>query len=383
MEILLLTQWILCFITTIYVVLITIYYISWMRLPFFIYKASDVYSTKVSVIIPARNEEENIANCIQDLMKQTFPKQLMEILIIDDASTDNTVAIAKEIIHQHPEFNIKIISLNNLPSMNANKKNAIAIGIRNATGSLMVNTDADCRYSMKWIETMVGYYEKNNAKFISAPVCFMSDYSFFEKMQTLEFMSLIGIGAAAINTGIPMMCNGANIAFERAAYMEVNGDINSEGIASGDDIFLMLKIADKYPQGIHFIKSLDATVYTYAKKTINEFYMQRKRWASKGMKYTNIPITAVAMITYFANLAWLLNLILCIFYPTMIPVFIILTLACMCVEIPFLYALAAFFNRRKLIMIYLPTFIFNIFYVIIIGAMGSIGKYAWKGRIVK
>ena len=368
---------------TIYLFLIIIYYISWKQLKVFIGGVNQSFTTKVSIIIPARNEEDTITNCLNDILYQGYPKHLLEVILIDDNSSDYTNVLIKDFIVKNPILNINLITMTDARNIKAYKKRTIAVGIKKAMGSLMITTDADCRFEKNWINNIVSYYELNHPKFISAPVCFKEEKNFFERMQTLEFISLIGIGAAAINLGKPNMCNGANIAFEKAVYMEVNGYENTEHIASGDDMFLLLKIATKYPTDIHFLKSLDATVYTYPKKNIKEFYQQRKRWASKGMKYNNFSVTAVALITYFANLAWLFNLILVFFYHELFLLFIIQTFARMIVEIIFLFSISSFFKRKELILLYLPTFIFNIFYVIIIGASGSIGGYTWKGRMVK
>jgi len=383
MILLLILKWFQCFFMTIYLFLITIYYFSWRQLPSFINEHKQAFVTKVSIIIPARNEEDNISNCLHDLLQQKYPNDLLEIIIIDDNSSDNTNHIIKDFQSKNPETNIHLITLKDSPLINSYKKRTIAEGITKATGTLMITTDADCRYEKNWIETIVAYYEKYHPKFISAPVCFIEEKPFFERMQTLEFISLIGIGAASINIYKPNMCNGANLAFEKSAYIEVNGYENNTDIASGDDMYLMLKIAKKYPDGIHFLKSKEAVVFTYAKKNISEFYQQRKRWASKGMKYNNFSVTAVAFITYFANLAWLINLMAAFIYSELLPLFIIMTLARMFIEFIFLFSIASFFKRKKLMLLYLPTFFYNIFYVIVIGVMGSVRGYTWKGREVK
>jgi cellulose synthase/poly-beta-1,6-N-acetylglucosamine synthase-like glycosyltransferase len=344
---------------------------------------NESFITKVSAIIPARNEEENIENCLKDFIQQNYPKQLLEIIIVDDNSKDKTTELINKFKTIHPSINIILISLNELQNFSAYKKRAVAVGIENASGTLIITSDADCRFNKEWISSIVSHYEKNQSKFISAPVSFNNTDTLFGKIQSLEFMSLIGSGATAINLGSPNMCNGANIAFEKSAYLEVNGFDNKNEPASGDDMFLMLKIAKKYPDKIHFLKSKDAIVYTDAKKNLSEFYQQRKRWASKGTKYNNSSVTAIAFIVYLANLFWLVNFVLAFIYPEFLALLLILTGLRMLIEILFLYSLASFFDKRKDLLLYIPTFIFNIFYVIIIGVAGSIGTYEWKGRRVK
>ncbi len=337
----------------------------------------------VSIIIPARNEAENIGKCMGDIMQQNYPLELMEIIIVDDNSTDTTYNEALEFKNMHKNVNVKILSLKDNAAVNSYKKAAITTGIMEASGTLIITTDADCRYPNEWVKTIVEYQLETNVVFISSPVCFIMEQTSFEKMQTLEFISLIGIGGAALNMGWPIVCNGANISFLKEAFMAVGGYNDNEAIASGDDVYLMLKMARKYPSLIRFLKTLDATVYTYPKATLHEFYQQRKRWASKGTKYKDTKITMVAIITYLANLAWLINFILAIVFHTLMPLFLIITLARMIVEVAFLSAVSVFFNRSQILMLYLPTFLFNVLYVVIMGVAGSIGGYVWKGRTVK
>ncbi len=383
MIILLIFKWLVCFFSVTYIFLITIYFVSWLKLPVFIDESNVRFSTKVSIIIPARNEEANIENCFNDIRQQNYPGQLLEIILVDDNSTDKTAEIMSKFKLQNSSMNIILISLNEMENFSAYKKRSVAVAVEKASGSVIITTDADCRFNKEWISSIVSCFEKHKPKFISSPVSFSNTDTFFERIQSLEFMSLIGCGAAAINLGSPNMCNGANIAFEKSAYLEVNGFDNKNEPASGDDMFLMLKIAKKYPDKIHFLKSKSAIVYTDAKKNLSEFYQQRKRWASKGTKYNNSSVTVIAFIVYLANLFWLVNFVLAFIYQDFLVLLLILTGLRMLIEILFLYSLASFFDKKKNLLLYIPTFIFNIFYVIIIGVAGSIGTYEWKGRRVK
>ncbi|MEI6816024.1 MAG: glycosyltransferase [Bacteroidota bacterium] len=383
METVLILKWLICFFSFTYLFLIIAYWLSWNNLPVFSNESNIDNITKISIIIPTRNEHENIANCLQDINNQSYPKHLFEILIVNDDSTDDTVSIINEFKASHPSLSLKVLNLYVQNHSMAYKKNAISLGISQADGELIITTDADCRFGKDWIKTIATYNEKFHPKFISSPVCFINEKNLFERMQTLEFLSLIGIGAAAINMNKPNMCNGANIAFERKAYLDVNGYDNTNEPASGDDMFLLLKMAKKYPHDIAFLKSKDVIVYTYPKKNISEFYQQRKRWASKGTKYNDSSITLVAAIVYFANAVWLLNFILLFLNSDFMYLFFIQTSIRAFIEVCFLFAVTSFFGRRKLLLLFPLTFIFNIFYVIIIGMLGSIGSYEWKGRTVK
>src|ERR1700722_3564661 len=173
--ILLIIKWIFCFFMTIYLFLIVVYYFSWKNLNVFIDRVNQSFSTKVSIIIPARNEEDNIANCLNDLLQQNYPKYLLEVIIIDDNSSDNTNTIIKEFQAKNPSINIIHKSLKDDQKITAYKKRTIAEGIKEATGTLMITTDADCRYGKNWVNIIAAFYEKNQARFISAPVSFKDE----------------------------------------------------------------------------------------------------------------------------------------------------------------------------------------------------------------
>ncbi len=155
------------------------------------------FTTRVTVLIAARNEEERIHLTIEDILAQDYPKELVEIIIADDHSTDRT----SQIILSYADRGVKLLQMNEDKPLNSYKKKAIAEAIRLSTGDLMVATDADCRMGPKWLSTVVGYYETEAPVMISSPVTFFEEKSLFERLQTLEFYSLIGSGAALIGNG--------------------------------------------------------------------------------------------------------------------------------------------------------------------------------------
>lgn len=368
-----------------YVLMMIGFIIGWTRLRKYD-AATTEFSTSVSIIVPARNEEDTIIHCIEDIVKQRFPKELMELIVVNDNSSDRTSFLVKQYISKHAIPNgvdIKIIDLEEDKNTNSFKKKAILEGIRQAKGALIVTTDADCRMNDLWLSTTVSYYEKNRPKFISAPVSYHEEKNWFGKFQTLEFLGLIGIGAGGIKINIPTMCNGANLAYTKEVFWEVNGFEGISDLASGDDTFLMLKIAKKYREGIHFIKSFDAIVYTTPKESLREFTEQRKRWASKGAKYNSKKVIFVGVLTYVFNFLIFVSGVFSIFYSTFAPVFISALIAKITVEFIFLYLVTSFFKRRQLLLCFFQEQLLYILYVVWIGAEGSLSKYTWKGRAVK
>jgi cellulose synthase/poly-beta-1,6-N-acetylglucosamine synthase-like glycosyltransferase len=171
----------------------------------------------------------------------------------------------------------------------------------------MVATDADCRMGTKWLSSIVGYYEANDVVMISSPVNFFEEKSLFERMQTLEFSFLIGVGAAFIGHNWASTCNGANFAYRKDIFYEVGGFSGIDELASGDDELLLQKVAERFPGKIGFLKLRDAIVYTHAKYNLKEFLRQRRRWASKSTKYKDKKVIAVAIFMWLFNMTMLVN----------------------------------------------------------------------------
>ncbi|MGZ8539177.1 MAG: glycosyltransferase family 2 protein [Chitinophagaceae bacterium] len=355
--------------------LILYYWRSWKAIPGFSL-SNQTPSTRISVIIPARNEEENIAGLLKALQQQTYPKNLFEIIVVDDHSNDKTAAIVK----MFPE--VKLLQLND-DAINSYKKKAIEKGIAASSFELIVATDADCVPLPKWLQTIVSFKEASNAGFVVAPVVFNCNSSPLQVFQAMDFMVLQGITAASVYKKIHSMCNGANLAYEKKLFYEVNGFDGIDHIASGDDMLLMHKIAKKYPDRIQYLKSAEAIVATQPMLTWKQFFNQRVRWASKATDYEDKRIFWVLVLVYLFNLSFLVLLVAGFWNSYFWFLFLFAWIFKTAVELPFFYSLSQFFNKQwavKLFFIFQPL---HIFYTIISGLLGQFGKYEWKGRRVR
>ena len=377
----------------VYATLIIYYYIGWVSIPSF--KSSQACkpsSTTISVIIPARNEALNLPVLLQSLLAQSYPAHLFEVIVIDDFSTDRTA----EIISAYSNTNIKLLSLKDYESadkLNSYKKRAIETGISKCQGSLIVTTDADCYLPQKWLAGIAAFYEKYNPVFIAAPVAINNSISFIEIFQTLDFMTLQGITGASVYKKFHSMCNGANMAYEKKVFYEVDGFKGIDAIASGDDMLLMHKIFKRYPQSVMFLKSTDAIAETQPVKSIRQFFSQRIRWASKANKYDDKRLLPVLAIVYFFNVLMMIIPVISIFYnPVLVIVNCQLSIICywlwllflkIVVELIFLIPVAKFFSKITLLFLFPFMQPFHILYTIIAGWLGRFGSYKWKGRKVK
>jgi poly-beta-1,6-N-acetyl-D-glucosamine synthase len=360
---------------TLYSVLIIYYWLAWKAIPDYTPSVS-LPQIKISVIIPARNEEENIGTLLAALQQQTYPATLTEIIVVDDHSTDQTANIVRQF------SSVKLVQLTE-KNINSYKKKAIETGIATATGELIVTTDADCIAGPKWLSTIAAFKTENNSVFIAAPVVFDCNSSVVQLFQAMDFMILQGITGASVHKNIHSMCNGANLAYERKVFYEVNGFTGVDHIASGDDMLLMHKIWKQYPDRVRYLKSKDAIVSTQPMKTWKAFFNQRIRWASKAKSYDDKRIIAVLLLVYLFNLSFLALGIAGFFcyqyWFYLVGLWVTKTL----IELPFFLSVSHFFNKQwaaKLFFFFQPL---HILYTIVSGLFGQFGKYEWKGRKVK
>lgn len=358
-----------------YTVLLMFYWQSWKAIP--VFKATGKNpSTTISVIIPARNEEENIGNLLQALLLQSYPRTLFEIIVIDDHSVDKTAEIAQQFA------GVRVISLKN-EGINSYKKKAIETGIGIATGELIVTTDADCIPGRGWLMNIAAFQDETNATFIAAPVSFTIDSSPLQIFQAMDFMMLQGITGAAVFRKHLSMSNGANLAYEKKVFYEVNGFKNIDHIASGDDMLLMHKIATAYPSRVKYLKSKEAIMSTLPMNTWKAFFNQRTRWASKATQYNDPRILPILLLVYLVNLSILtLTIAICWNHDYLLFAFISIVWKT-AAELPLFISLARFFDKQwtvKLFPLFQPL---HIIYTLISGFLGQFGKYEWKGREIR
>lgn len=358
-----------------YSLLIIYYWRSWKAVPDYS-PVTPLPSVTISIVIAARNEKDNIGSLLTALEQQTYPASKFEVIVVDDHSTDGTASIIRK-------FNkVKLISLQENPA-NSYKKKALETGIAAAANELIVITDADCIPPAGWLQTIAAYKEEKGSIFIAAPVVFKHDHSVLQIFQSLDFLVLQGITAAAVYKNQLSLCNGANLAYERNAFYQVNGFAGIDHIASGDDMLLMHKIGKEFPGQVHYIKSPDAIVSTQPMKTWKAFFNQRIRWASKSKYYDDKRILAVLLLVYFFNLSFLVFVIAGFFASVYWWYLLILLCLKTLVEIPFVFSVARFYKCPSLLK-YFPFFQpLHIMYTLVAGLFSQFGKYEWKGRRVK
>ncbi len=363
-----------------YALLIFYYHKLWNRIPPPEESLQDTTpDIKVSVIIPARNEALHIEKCLDSLLAQSYPKECMEVVVVNDFSTDKTARL----INDHP-LHCTLINLSEYVTgeINSYKKKAIETGISHSSGELIICTDADCSMGDDWIRILVNAYEKEDLQFIAAPVKIISNKAWLSIFQILDFISLQGITGAAVYKNLYPMCNGANLAYTRKAYHAVDGFSEINHIASGDDMLLMKKIQSEYPDKIRYLKNPAAIVSTAPAENIKAFLNQRIRWASKISHYKHPATFMTLALVYLVNTSLLLIFAGCFFYGHWRWLLILIAFKTIS-EYFFVSKVAGFFSQQALMKYFPICQPFHILYTVIAGSFGSFGKYEWKNRKVK
>lgn len=354
--------------------------VGWLRTPPFQSIIKLTRYPTISIIIPVRNEEEHIGKLLTDIHKQSYPQESIEVLVINDDSSDNTVNVIKSLNYN----NVKIVDLYVDKEINAYKKRAITLGVENSTSELIVTTDGDCRVGPEWIHRIVEYYLEEGKQLITAPVSYHSQNNWFEKVQTVEFQFLIAAAAACIKNGMPNTCNGANMAYKRELFHEVKGYEGIDNVASGDDEMLLHKVFKKNPSLVGFLKSEEAIVKTFAKSDWKGFIQQRKRWASKSTIFFDYRTSIMLGSVFLLNLCLLLAIPFAFFYKEFASFLTNAVLLKVLFDGFLIYQTLSFFKNKKFFPYIILVEFFYTPYVVFVGIVGNFSSsYIWKGRKVR
>jgi cellulose synthase/poly-beta-1,6-N-acetylglucosamine synthase-like glycosyltransferase len=335
------------------------------------------------VVVAVRDEAGRLPDLLRGLADQNYPRELFEVLVVDDHSTDDTARVVTEAA-SGVHFPLRLLRLADYLPTSAGgsnyKKKAIEYGVQSARGEWIALTDGDCRVPAGWLTALAGCARQAGVQMVSGPVAFDGERSAFEKMQTVEFASLIGSGAATLQMGLPTMCNAANLAFARAAFAAVDGYAGTADTATGDDLFLMHKVHRRYPGGVVFLKSPGGVVYTRAKETWGAFYQQRKRWASKWNLYQDWRVPALAVAVFAANVSLPAGLAGYLSGSLSGGWLLLGTAARFAGEFAFLRDVLRFLGRGSRVMWIVPVQLVYALYVVFFAIIAQKRGYVWKGR---
>ena len=321
----------------------------------------------VSVVVPFRNEEGTIGRTLESLLKQQTDADF-EIVAVDDHSTDGTARVVADIAARYPHLRL-------IESEGQGKKAALATGIAAAHHNAIITADADCTYNSHWLDAMSATFEKQGCRLLAAPVVIGGRLNWFGKFQFVDFASLVGSGIGAAGCRRPIMCNGANLMFDRLEYSKLTDPLNSK-IASGDDVFLLHKMKAAGAK-ISFTAQPETIATTRPAPSVGAFLRQRTRWGGKTTGYTDADSLVVATVVAAESV------LLCVgiaALPLLWKPALVLYLTKLVVDTLLLSAVCKRFgNRRFLWWMPVYEFIVAVYTLwVFVSAVFTSGKPAWK-----
>ena len=353
--------------------LILFYLRGWRDLPKFNLAVGDrLPDTKVTIIVAARNEAGNIQACLDSLLAQAYPHEWLQIIIVDDHSTDSTADLIQA-----------TAGVEYVLSEGTGKKAALATGIARATGSLILTTDADCIVPPGWVAYMLAYYQQTDHQFIAAPALFRAGDSWLTRFQALDFTGMMMLTGAGLHRNFQRMANGANCAFTREAYEQVGGYTSSSQYASGDDMFLLHSIATAYPGRVGFLKQAAATVFTDPAPTLSAFYRQRLRWATKNAAFSDWRVNAALLPVGVLSVAIVAGVLLSPLSWHWLAMALGLLAGKSGFDFLLLRESTTFFGRRGWMRFFPLSALLHPLYIAVVGVASQfVKRYEWKGREV-
>lgn len=338
------------------------------------------HETAFSVIIPFRDESLRLPNLLASIKNIDYPTDKISFWFVDDASEDDSCEIIEKFSKENSAINIKV--LKNKRVSNSPKKDAIRTAITQLTSDWIVTTDADCVIPPKWLQLFNQEIILKRPKMIAAPVTYKEEASFFSYFQLLDFLSLQGTTIGSFGLEIPFMCNGANLAYKKKAFLAVQGFAGNDTIASGDDVFLLEKFAQKWPKKILYLKSKEALITTVAVDTNKELIAQRTRWASKSANYSLLTGKLIGILVILMNFVFCISPVL-LFAGISWKFIVLLLITKIGIDSLLLFQTLQFTQQKFRTLQLLFSAILYPFFTIFIFFTSLFSSYTWKNRTFK
>ncbi len=323
----------------------------------------------VSIVVPARNEEDNLSSCLKALAEQNYSGK-WDVWVVNDRSTDRTSQIAGDFAGKYNNFNLIEISENSIGV--APKKNAVIRGINSSSGEIILTTDADCVMRPGWIESMVRKFTPQTGMVMGIPV-YRYKMRLLELFQALDYASISITAAGLAALGKPITCSAANLAYRRKTFEEVNGFETIAHFVSGDDDLLLQKIAKNGKWEISATAERESFVYTTPVDSWKKVLEQRARWGSKGTRYplvwTRFYLAGLFLLMLFFILGWVI-----LPGSAMVAVWA----GKMAVDFIFSLLLVTVIGKWKIAAGFFPLSLGQPLLIVTAAVKGYFGKYKWK-----
>jgi cellulose synthase/poly-beta-1,6-N-acetylglucosamine synthase-like glycosyltransferase len=329
--------------------------------------------TSFTIIVPFRNEAENLPLLLKSLSELNYPADLFEVILVDDES-------AEKFQIPNSEFQIRIIDT--IRVSNSPKKDAISTAMKHVKTDWVITTDADCTVRENWLWTFDNYIQENEVSMIAGAVTYDTNNSFLHHFQQLDLTSLQGATIGSFGIKKAFMCNGANFAYKKSLFEKMNGFEGNNTIASGDDVFLLQKVANSCQNQVHYLKAEEAIVHTKPTQDWESLFYQRVRWAAKTSSYQSIFGKVLGLIVFFGNLSFVTGTVFFAFgiWPwQLLTLFVVLKFI---IDFGLLYVTNQFLTDRRIKSLVLSS-LFYPFFSSAVALYSLFGSYKWKGRNFK
>ena len=350
--------------------------------------------TKFSIVIPFRNEAEHLPKLLQSITKLNYPRDLFEVILVDDDSDDNSVGIIENVLdtclpadrRSSKKVGITRTDISIIKServSGAPKKDAINTGIEHSKNEWIITTDADCILPKYWLDSFDEYIQSTISQCIVAPVGYVCELPFLNRFQVLDMLSLQGAAIGGFGISKPFLCNGANLAYRKDFFKTLNGFEGNTHVAGGDDIFLLEKAVKIAPESVHYLKCEQAIVTTQTQSSWKTLKAQRARWAAKTSAYKNRFSQLTGGIVLLMNLILIALFILTLLDEFNLSSLIYILIIKFAIDFYLIYKSATFFDQKEVLRTFLLGFLLYPFFSTYIAFISMFTTFKWKDRHYK
>lgn len=333
-------------------------------------KKNPGYAPSVSIIVAARNEEQYIESCLNSLTQLEYPREKLEIIVVNDRSTDRTSEIIEPFAERYPF--IKMFSTRQEEGNLRGKTNAVAHGISVSSGEILMFTDADCTVPRKWVQETVQYFDEKTG--VVGGFTVLNANRMFEGIQNLDWIFLFGLASATAGWKIPLTVIGNNLSVRRSAY-DATGGYEKIPFSVTEDYSLVQSILKHTGLEVRFPLNPETVVLSSACRTWKQLYRQKQRWGVGGL---DMVLRGIIIM----SIGWLVKLALIIgIFSVSLPVWFT-ALACkLFMDVRFLWKPLKRFGSASPLKYFLFFELYFTVYVLIIPFIAMFSKkIVWKER---
>ncbi len=326
--------------------------------------------TGFTIIVPFRNEEKNLPKLLNSFSKLNYPQDLFEVILVDDSSSEK---------FQVSSFKFQVSVIENVRISNSPKKDAITTAMQHVKTDWVITTDADCLVPENWLLVFDNYIQENKVSMLAGAVTYDCGNSFLDHFQQLDLTSLQGatVGSFGLNKGF--MCNGANFAYKKSLFENLNGFEGNDKIASGDDVFLLQKAIAKFPNEVLYLKAQEAIVATKPTENWKSLFYQRVRWAAKTSSYKSTFGKALGLIVFLGNFSFVIGFFEVLFGIVSYPLFVLFAFVKFLIDFILLSITNRFLTKTKIKSLLMSSLLYP-FFSSTVALYSLFGSYEWKGR---